>query len=1149
MRRIADFSKGLVALASILLLLVGVPAALVIFAGNPLDDIQRLLSDELLSDDTTASLALRAGLTVLAWLAWAQIAVSILVELLALARGRVAGRASLLPGVQDLARRLVVASTLLVNAFTSTTGATALMPLAVPAPVESVEVDLLRPPDLDGPDLVVAVDAPSATYTAVGGDTFWSLAESMLGDGLRWSEIREANLGRTMPDGTVISEATEVVRAGWELLMPPDADLPFVQEADAEIEREPTTTAPVVIDETLIPDQLELAGDGDASDPEMLGSWRVAPGDHFWAIAEETLTAAYGRPVTDEEITPYWQKIVDANRDRLSSADPDLVHPGETFDVLVPPLTDDVLLGVTTDGPTGADAPVADAADAATNGTGDGSAPAGHAAGTGHGGSGVEGSAPARPAWTALDDPASEGTLTPFEPANGGSTPIDGATVALGVFGTAVGAGALLERLRRRRRDDAGEHPTAGSGAAGPVGADRFEARIRPIANTDAVRWLAATNRYLTRQLSGLADDVPLPAVLAVRAGEFGIEVLLDEPSAPPEGFVADGATGAAWRLRADLDLEAVEAAGRGAQPYSPALLPVGETDAGDLLVDFEQLAVVSLVGDIGTIAGWLATIATSATAMSWSQTASVVAVGVQTVLGGSNQVRVPTDVDSWAAETIEVHTAATRSAHTSTYRRRLDAVDAAFGEREPEGPTIVLLGPGHDELARRLTAVAELAHSSLVLITTTALDGHPRVELRPDHGVVVPDESGLRLEFDPIVTGSATARYAAELVGPDDGLRQFADVFDTVRRRPLELADEHDDDVPHHLWPPPAIPSARLSAPPPAPEVEVEEPDTDGVAEVSPDRQPPPELQQELQPGIEAWPPPSLEPAASPATEGVARPQPGSAGDPSGGADSLSARLRVLQPRPIEARLLTAVPSMVGLDAASPGAEELLLFLAAFRTATPAELGRHVLPEVPSDGIEQHLADELVALDAAAGRAADGRHRVLYDESSGRYRVGDDVESDLHRFEALVELADRAHDPTDEQACLEAALGLVDSNPDHSAHDRFGWLANDHPARSSIDGSIVDAACRLGELAVADGRADTAMWAAQRGLAFVPGRESLHRIQMKAAASRDDRQGVEDAYRAAVEAMEQLAPWRDGLQPETDALYRKLVDPLTDRS
>ncbi len=1141
MTRFADFLKGLLALAVILALFVGVPYALITFAGSPVDDVRRILADELLSDDTTASLALRAGLTSLAWLAWAQIALSISVEFIALARGRVAGRASVLPGVQGLARRLVVATTLLVNAFTSTTGATALMPLAVPPPIESVELDLLRPPEMEAQPAVVGIEAPAAVvYTTSVGDTFWSLAESMLGDGLRWSEIRDANLGRTMGDGTVISEVTEVVRAGWELALPDDAVLPLTQSPPAAGGAELAATgsdagvAPspesIVVDAEAMPDQLELAESANGARPQMLGRWEVAKGDHFWAIAEETLTAAYGRAVSDAEITPYWQEIIDANRDRLVTADPDLVHPGQTFDVVLPPLADEIVIGSgaapAEDGASGAG--TAEGGIAGGDGTVDGEADRGLGAASvddrAETASGADGAR--TPGWTSVDDPASEDTLRPLEPvADGG--PIDGRTVALGLFGTAVGGGALIELLRRRRAgataDEDGDASAAGAGRTDP-----FEARVRPVANTEAVRWLAATNRYLTRQLGGVPADRPPPAVLAMRAGEFGVEVLLDEASAPPVGFVADGGTGAAWRVRADLELRDLEAAARGAQPYSPALLPVGETEAGDLLVDLEQLAVMSLVGDIGTIAGWLATVATSATAMSWSQNCTVIAIGVQTVLGGSNQVRVPTDVAAWADETIAAHTEMARNAQTSTYRQRLDSEEVAFVGGELDGPTIVLLGPGHDDLALRLTEVAELAHSSLVLITTTAVAGHARIELEPGHGVVIPDRSGLRLDFDPIVTGSGTARYAAELLGADGDDHRYADVYDTVRRRPLGPADESDDAVPHHLWAPPVAEPGRTGA------NHVEEPHPT-QASVTPTTTP----AHNPTPNVDAGP------VAGDGSAAVwPAPDPAPQGSP---IDLQGARLEVLEPRPIEARVLVGRPSIVGLRDASSRTEELLVYLATVRGATPDELGRRFLPDVGADGLEPALAEELVRLDAAAGRDREDRLRVWYDEPTSQCWVHDEIASDQHRFVALAALADRADTDAEELACLEAAVGLIDDAPaGRVVDDSYRWLQPGEPERASLDALVADVAHRLGELAFDNARPDVAVWAAERGLEVVPGEEALHRLLMRAAARRDDRQGVEDAYRAAVEAMEQSDRW-NGLEPETDALYRQLVDPLTE--
>ena len=52
------------------------------------------------------------------------------------------------------------------------------------------------------------------------------------------------------------------------------------------------------------------------------------------------LTEAYGRPVTDAEIRPYWLDVIDANRDRLISpgGDPNLIYPDQNFEILLPPL-------------------------------------------------------------------------------------------------------------------------------------------------------------------------------------------------------------------------------------------------------------------------------------------------------------------------------------------------------------------------------------------------------------------------------------------------------------------------------------------------------------------------------------------------------------------------------------------------------------------------------------------------------------------------------------------------------------------------------------------------------------------------------------------------------------------------------------------
>jgi uncharacterized membrane protein YgcG len=64
----------------------------------------------------------------------------------------------------------------------------------------------------------------------------------------------------------------------------------------------------------------------------------VARGDNLWAIARDHLSrlrsGGSGAP-TNHEVAEYWHKLIEANRDRLRSGDPDLIYPGE--EIILPP--------------------------------------------------------------------------------------------------------------------------------------------------------------------------------------------------------------------------------------------------------------------------------------------------------------------------------------------------------------------------------------------------------------------------------------------------------------------------------------------------------------------------------------------------------------------------------------------------------------------------------------------------------------------------------------------------------------------------------------------------------------------------------------------------------------------------------------------
>jgi nucleoid-associated protein YgaU len=57
----------------------------------------------------------------------------------------------------------------------------------------------------------------------------------------------------------------------------------------------------------------------------------VEKGDHLWSITAAHLESSTGEEPSAAEITPRWVEVIDANRDRIRSGDPDLIYPGETI--------------------------------------------------------------------------------------------------------------------------------------------------------------------------------------------------------------------------------------------------------------------------------------------------------------------------------------------------------------------------------------------------------------------------------------------------------------------------------------------------------------------------------------------------------------------------------------------------------------------------------------------------------------------------------------------------------------------------------------------------------------------------------------------------------------------------------------------------
>ncbi len=716
-RRLIDATKGVLALAMIAALLVGVPWLLLGMGGFPGASLLDAISDPLAPDSTKSEQLLAGTLGIIAWFCWLQVAYALIVEMVAAARGTVANRAPLLPGIQAAAARLVTATTLIVSSF----GPTATAMAAPLAPVVALEPALAA--SIDRTPLAL-VDQPSETgatmgeiYTTSDRDTFWSIAETTLGDGLRWREVREANVGRTMADGATITSSTEELDGGWELQLPSDAVVPL---RDANDDGTPEVQ----------------------TDPA--GEWiDVENGDHFWSIAEETLAEEWGRNPSDSEIAPYWSEVIEANEGRLlPPGDPNLIYPEQRFQLPTPPA--DPMQPADDETPDVEPAPEIEAE------------PEASVAGTESPASTTTLTPTTQAPPTTVAEPATPATAEPSLTAqvtSGRDSSIPLAAAALGLGSLSVGAGALAVTLRRRRAHQAAKRTPGTTLAPPPDEANEYERRTRPVADTEAARWVEATNKLITARLAQHKAH-RMPAVIAMRAGRFGVEALLDEPCAPIEGFVPGNDDNSAWRLHPDLELRMIEAETEDIQPYCPALVAVGTTEAGDLLLDLEQLGVLSVEGDDDDIAAWYRSIATGISSARWSQLCEVVAIGDELAGGGLAQVTVPEDPAAWIEQTAVEMQKLHERLHATPYEQRVKPGEIFH-------PTIVLVLGDNADVARKLSEAATLVNSTLAVVAACPLAVAERVHLDARGSTLEPIGVG----FVPILTPEAEAEVVAELL------------------------------------------------------------------------------------------------------------------------------------------------------------------------------------------------------------------------------------------------------------------------------------------------------------------------------------------------------------------------------------------------
>jgi resuscitation-promoting factor RpfA len=115
---------------------------------------------------------------------------------------------------------------------------------------------------------------------------------------------------------------------------------PVVIEVDHRDHRPPMTDRAPLPSTTAVPPAPSAPPvAAPAPAPSPVATHVVAPGEHLWSIAAAHVAASTGRRIDDltaAEIAPYWSGVVEINRARLRSGNPDLVYPGEVIEL--PPL-------------------------------------------------------------------------------------------------------------------------------------------------------------------------------------------------------------------------------------------------------------------------------------------------------------------------------------------------------------------------------------------------------------------------------------------------------------------------------------------------------------------------------------------------------------------------------------------------------------------------------------------------------------------------------------------------------------------------------------------------------------------------------------------------------------------------------------------
>ncbi len=256
--------------------------------------------------------------------------------------------------------------------------------------------------------------------------------------------------------------------------------------------------------------------------------------------------------------------------------------------------------------------------------------------------------------------------------------------------GTAIGDAMMLWQLGRLRRRRGAKR--------GDTTPDPLELSLEQTARLDSLRLIEAAMRHL--RAVTISQLKPKPRVVCVRTGAYGFEVLLDQPVEAPAGWQA-ASGGYVLELPRGVTVEQLDAAGQGPS-LCPALVPVGDTAEGPLLLNIEEIGCLAVSGPSNPTASLLTSIVETLGSSPLAGDIRIITVGVSSPVGPGWERIHATSYDSPQLE----HLLST--AHSPAH--------AAAGSID-----VLVIGPGNDLLFQRAGQIASTPGSRLMLVGATS--------------------------------------------------------------------------------------------------------------------------------------------------------------------------------------------------------------------------------------------------------------------------------------------------------------------------------------------------------------------------------------------------------------------------------------------